>query len=318
MKLRYIHIISAVLLALLLGQKGLAQAKKVNYASATDVKNIMSVLASDDMRGREAGSEEIKKAASYIEGIFKENHIKPYFSSYNDTLTNFQPTTYNVVGYLEGTDPKLKNELVVLGGHYDHIGIQKPIAGDSIANGANDDASGSTAVIEMAKYFGSKHTNKRSMLFVLFTGEEKGLLGSKHLAKRLKEENANLYCMVNFEMIGVPMTRDYLLYITGYNESNMAKKMNEYSGGNTIGFLETAKQYNLFKRSDNYSFYKEMGVPSQTVCTFDFTNFDFYHHVDDELDKMDFNHMSNVVNTMIPVIEKIVTTPTQEIKINQE
>ena len=295
-----------------------AKGDEVSAPPSMEVENIMNFLASDDLLGREAGTDGIATAASYIENIFNENNIKPYFSTYKDTLSNFNPVAYNVVGYLEGNDSALKNEFVIIGAHYDHIGKAEANAeGDVIANGANDNAAGTTAVIELAKHFGTTKSNKRSILFVLFSAEEKGLLGSAHLAKKLKEQNFNLYTMVNFEMIGVPMTTTHKAYITGFEESNMASKINEYAGKELIGFLPKAKEYNLFKRSDNYPFFQEFNIPAQTISTFDFTNYEYYHHVDDEVSYMDFNHMESLINEMIPVIKKIANSATQEIKMNE-
>ena len=118
----------------------------------------------------------------------------------------------------------MKDEYILIGAHYDHIGIIDPENGDNIANGANDNASGTISVLELARYFGTHKTNKRSLIFALFSAEEKGLLGSKHLAKKLKEEDLNLYTMLNFEMTGVPMNqKDYTVYITGYEMSNLAE-----------------------------------------------------------------------------------------------
>jgi len=143
-------------------------------------------------------------------------------------------------------------------------------------------------------------------------------LGSKHLAQKLKDENINLYAMVNFEMIGVPMIdRDYEAYLTGYDLSNMAEKMNEYTNSNLLGLLPKAKEFNLFKRSDNYPFYKEFNLPCQTISTFDFTNYLYYHHVDDEAEKMDYEHMANLINKIIPAIETMSNTPTKEIKMHE-
>ncbi|MDG3583704.1 MULTISPECIES: M28 family metallopeptidase [Galbibacter] len=293
-----------------------AQSKEVSVSNASEVEQIITFLASDRLNGREAGSEGINEAANYIENIFKTNGIKPYFKTYRDTLTNFDAPAFNIVGLVEGNDARLKNEYIVIGAHYDHIGSGKPVNGDTIANGANDNASGTTAVLEIAKYFGTHKTNKRSLLFVLFSAEEKGLLGSKHLASKLKKENFNLYTMVNFEMIGVPMQREELMYITGYKETNMAEKINTYAGKDIVGFLPKAGEYQLFKRSDNYPFYTEFNVPSQTVCTFDFENYEYYHHVDDEVGEMDFEHMATVINEMTPVLEKMANVPTDEIKMN--
>ena len=218
---------------------------------------------------------------------------------------------------IEGNDPELKDEFILIGAHYDHIGVVNPENGDAIANGANDNASGTISVLELARYFGTQKTNKRSIIFALFSAEEKGLLGSKHLAKKLKEEGLNLYTMLNFEMTGVPMQdKDYLMYITGYEMSNLAEVSNTYAGENLVGFLPTAKEFNLYQRSDNFPFHQEFGVPSHTFCTFDFTNFAYYHKPGDEAGLMDFEHMSTVVNKTIPVIEKIANAANQEIKLN--
>lgn len=274
----------------------------------------MNFLASDERNGREAGGDGIAQSAAYIEDIFKENGVEPYFETYGDTLSNFDKPAFNVVGWVEGNDPDLKDEFVIVGAHYDHIGQGKEVGGDTLANGANDNASGTSAVIEMAKYFGNHKSNKRSMLFVLFSAEEKGLLGSKHLAKKLKQQNMQLYFMLNFEMIGVPMQREELTYITGYNETTMAEVMNNYAGEEVFGFLPKAAEYNLFKRSDNYPFYEEFKVPSQTVCTFDFENYPYYHHVDDELSEMDFEHMAKVTKVSLAVLEQMTNAKQHEIK----
>ena len=134
----------------------------------------------------------------------------------------------------------------------------------------------------------------------------------------MKEDNANIYVVLNFEMIGVPLVdKDYMAYITGYDLSNLSSKMNEYANKKITGYLPEAKAYNLFKRSDNYPFYEEFKIPAQTFCTFDFTNYEYYHHVDDEVDKLDFVHMENFINSYIPAIEKIVNSQPNEIKLNE-
>ena len=288
-----------------------------SFTNAERIGDIMNYLASDDLKGRDAGSEGIEMAAVYIENYLKSYGVKPYFESYRDTISNYKDPAYNIVGIVEGSDPVLKNEYIVIGAHYDHIGTIAPENGDYIANGANDNASGTTSVMEMARYFGTHKTNKRSLIFALFTAEEKGLLGSEHLAKKLHEQDLNLYTMLNFEMTGVPLNgKDYFMYITGYERSNLADVSNAYAQEKLIGFLPTAKEYNLYQRSDNYAFHQEFGVPSHTFCTFDFTNFAYYHKVQDEADEMDFTHMATLVNKVLPVIEGIANGPEMEIKLN--
>ena len=300
-----------------IGTNGKAIVSEKSFSNSSKVGEIISFLASDELKGRDSGSEGIEKAADFIAAIFRENNIAPYFSAYKDTLSNFEKPAYNIVGFIEGNDTDLKNEFVIIGAHYDHIGMINAQNGDAIANGANDNASGTTTVLELARYFGNAKTNKRSIIFALFSAEEKGLLGSKHLAKKLKEQNLNLYTMLNFEMVGVPLVgKDYFMYVTGYERSNLAEVSNSYTREKLVGFLPTAKEFNLFMRSDNYPFHTQFGVPSQTYCTFDFTNFDHYHKVGDETKLMDFDHMATLVNKAIPMLEGIANAPTKEIKYN--
>ena len=278
------------------------------------VSETLKFLSSDALQGRLAGSKGLETAAQYLEDVFVKNGVKPYFVSYKDTLTNFDKTTYNVVGYLEGTDPKLKNEFVVFGAHYDHIGIERnPTTTDSIYNGANDDASGVTTVAELVNYFGRTKTNKRSILFCFFSAEESGLLGSQSLAAKLKKQDFNLYAMLNFEMVGVAMKRDILAYLTGYGASTMGDKINEYAGKKLVGYLDVEMKYQLFRRSDNFSFYNEFKKPSQTICTFDFENFAYYHKVEDEFEGMDIKHMTAFIQAMVPVTDKMVNAKAGDI-----
>ncbi|TDW47010.1 peptidase M28-like protein [Flavobacterium sp. 270] len=279
----------------------------------SDVSDFLKYLSSDELEGRETGTKGIEKAAVFLEDFLKKNNVKPYFATYRDTLTNFKTPAYNIVGVIEGTDPELKKEFVVLSAHYDHIGLLKNKQADVINNGANDDASGVTAVAQMAKYFIETKSNKRSILVVFFAGEEKGLLGSKSLVQKLKKQDFNLYAQLNIEMIGVPMKRDYLAYITGFDKSNMAEKINEYTGKKTIGFLPKEAEYELFYRSDNYSFYDVFKKPCQSISTFDFENFDFYHHPSDEFKVMDIPHMTSFIQEFLPAVTQIASSKTQEI-----
>ncbi|QXP60057.1 M28 family peptidase [Olleya sp. HaHaR_3_96] len=292
--------------------------KTEEYTVTTqEIKDIVSYLASDDLKGRDVGSQGIADAATFVETKLKSYGVKPYFETYRDDFKVGDLDAFNVVGYLEGTDADLKDEFIVIGAHYDHIGQITTVENDSIANGANDNAAGTSGVLAMAKYFGAKKSNKRSLLFVTFSAEEKGLIGSKHLAQRLKEADLNLYTMINLEMIGVSFKdRDYQAFITGYDKSNLAEVMNTYAGEKFVGFSDVAAKYSLFKRSDNFAFYEAFNVPSHTVSSCDLTNFDFYHHVNDEVDQLDYPFMTSLINTLAPVIEKMANAETQEIKLN--
>lgn len=310
----------ATFLLLILFQFSFAQApkNKIVQVSVSEVQKDLDYLSSDELAGRETGSEGIEKAAAYIEEHFKEVGIASYFEDYQDDFNIGNKKAFNVVGWLEGNDEKLKDEFIIIGAHYDHIGHGKPVEGDEIANGANDNAAGTVGVMQIAEQLAKINDNKRSVIFALFSGEEMGLKGSKHLAEKLKKENLDLYAMINLEMIGVPMkAKDYMAYITGFNRSNLAEKFNEYSEKKVLGFLPQAGQMNLFKRSDNYPFYKEFEIPAQTICTFDFSNYPYYHHVDDEVEFLDVEHMANLIENLIPALQQMTNTADKEIKMNE-
>jgi len=307
------------LLLISLGFVALSCAQSKPYkVDEKSVSATLKFLTSDELKGRAPGTPEMDLAAAHLEDILKKNGIKPYFATYRDTLSNYAKPAYNIVGVLEGTDPKLKKEFVVIGAHYDHIGMAKEaVNGDDIFNGADDNATGTTTVTELVNYYGRNKTNKRSILFCFFSAEEAGLLGSYHLSKKLHDQGFNIYTMVNFEMTGVPLGGDNLAFITGYGRSNMADKFNEYAGKKIIGSNEFEMKYQLFKFSDNYPFFLEFNVPSHTFSTTEMSTFPFYHKLDDEFEAMDTKHMTSFIQQMIPVVEKMVNARTQEITLKK-
>ncbi len=309
-------VFSLVILLLTLSSKGRAQNNET-IITGNELESIVSYLASDDLKGRDTGTNGIYNAAVFIEDYFEKQNIKSYFETYRDHFKVDSLDAFNVVGFIEGHDYKLKNEIIILGAHYDHIGKGRLKDNDSIANGANDNASGTSAVMAMAKYFSTKKSNKRSLMFALFSAEERGLLGSDHLAKRLKKESTDIYTVVNFEMLGLPIEGfDFMGYITGYETSNMVKFINNNVGDSKfLGLYELSKAYELFKRSDNYPFYLEYNIPSQTISTSH--DYEHYHQVGDEADIMDYVHMANFINKLIPAIETMANTPTKVIKLNE-
>lgn len=269
-------------------------------------------LTSDELLGREAGTQGADQASNYLIRELEANHIKPLFSSYKDTLSNYA-NSWNVVGVQEGKDSALRNEIIVLGAHFDHIGVVKPIENDSIANGANDNASGSVILLDQVRRL-SGIDNKRTIVYAFFNAEEKGLLGSEHLALKMKESGLNVVLMLNFEMLGVPMDREYITYGTGLELSNVAELINDIAQEQLVGELALAKEYNLFKRSDNYPFYKHFDVPSHTFCSFDFENYPYYHHVLDHAELMDVAFMASFSEKMAKVINELVNIPQGNIR----
>tara|TARA_Y100000385_G_scaffold260807_1_gene291011 strand:+ start:925 stop:1854 length:930 start_codon:yes stop_codon:yes gene_type:complete len=295
----------------------ISNAQAYEMVEAKEIRSVVDYLASDALSGRETATQGEFLAAQFIQSKFIESGIKPYFKTYIDSFRYRENKGLNIVGFIEGNDADLKNEVVLIGAHYDHIGFKRRIGSDSIANGANDNASGTAAVLAIAKRIAQAGTNKRSLIIALFSGEEKGLLGSKALAKKIKEQNINLYTMLNFEMLGVPFTdRNYDVFLTGFSLSNLGAKLNTYTNSAMVGSSAVAEKYGLFKRSDNYAFYKKFKVPCHTISSCDLTNFDFYHHVEDEIDKLDFTFMAAIINKLIPGILEICNTNYKEIQMN--
>jgi len=135
------------------------------------------------------------------------------------------------------------------------------------------------------------------------------------LAQRFKEEHIKPDYMINFEMIGKTLTTGTnQVYMTGYNYSNMPKVMNTISP-NFVQFLPEAKELNLFKRSDNYAFFKELKIPAFTLSSFDFKNFDYYHKAGDEAEKMEVENMNQIIGTAAFTIAKMMH---QKIEIQME
>ena len=216
----------------------------------------------------------------------------------------------NIVGVLPGTSKK--EEYVVFGGHYDHLGIGKPDKNqDSIYNGANDDAAGTTAVIMLAKYFSAlKEKNERTIIFVAFTAEEIGGFGSRYFSKQLNADK--VVAMFNIEMIGTQSKWGYnSAYITGYEKSDMGKILQANLTGSKFHFEpDPYPKQNLFYRSDNATL-AALGVPAHTISTSkmeeapnDEPN---YHKQSDEIGTLDMNNMAEIIKAVAISSKTIVS-----------
>jgi hypothetical protein len=221
-------------------------------------------------------------------------------------------TIRNVAGYLPGRGTHAK-EKVIFSGHYDHLGIIKPVAGDSIANGADDDASGTTAVVALAEYFKKRKDNARSLIFAAFTAEEIGGFGARYFSQQLKPEE--LTAMFNIEMIGKeakfgPKTA----FITGYDKSDFGKLLQANLKGTEFKFEpDPYPAQNLFYRSDNATLAR-LGVPAHTISTDQIPDDKLYHSVDDEVSSLNVENMTAVISAIARSAEGIVAgrqTPTR-------
>lgn len=222
----------------------------------------------------------------------------------------------NVVGVIPGKSKK--DEYVVFSAHYDHLGIGKPDAkGDSIYNGANDDAAGTTAVMMLAKYFSAKKDNERTLIFVAFTAEEIGGYGSRYFSKQLNPDKA--MAMFNIEMIGTTSKwGTNSAYITGYEKSDMGKILQANLAGSKFHFEpDPYPKQNLFYRSDNATL-AALGVPAHTISTAKMeeapNNEPNYHKQSDEIGTLDMNNMAEIIKAIAISSKTIVSgkdTPTR-------
>lgn len=272
--------------------------------SLPDTETIIRKLSSDEFRGRYPGDRGFELAADYIVDLFKEYEIEPYFGSgYLDTVVVGGRTSYNVVGFLGKKEDGREN--ILIGAHLDHLQARSGSGGDIIFNGANDNAAGVTAVMQIAKHLSGKAFDK-NVIFALFTEEENGILGSRHLANRLKNEGVSLDYMINYEMIGTVYKSENKVYLTGFDRSDFAQKANALLGSSFIERLDTEAQFGLFSRSDNAPFFEIYNIPAHTISTYDFTNFDHYHRLGDEYEELNTTNMNKIINTSAVLVEKIL------------
>jgi hypothetical protein len=277
-----------------------AQNKALNRVTADSLRASVRYLASDELKGRGTPSPGLDQAAAYIAGAFKRaGLVAPVDGSY------FQATTYkprngeaggvkNVIGLLPGTDPKLKDTYVLVTAHYDHLG-QRGTEGDTIFNGANDDASGTAAVMEIANAL-RDFKPRRSIVFMAFWGEEQGLRGSAYYGANPVFPIDRTVAMVNIEQIGRTDDTEGLrvgaVSITGFDFSSMSNVFNAAGKATGIGVQKhPVNSDRFFVASDNAALALK-GIPAHTVCTaFMFPD---YHQPGDHWDKLDYGNMAKV------------------------
>jgi hypothetical protein len=202
----------------------------------------------------------------------------------------------NLVGMIPGKSKP--DEYVIFSAHYDHLGIGKPdAAGDSIYNGANDDASGTTAVLTLAKYFGKRRDNQRTLIFAAFTAEEIGEFGSAYFSERL--DPGKIMAMINIEMIGTQSKwGKNSAYITGYDKTDMGSILQKNLKNSRFVFHpDPYPEQMLFLRSDNATLAKK-GVPAHTISTSKMDSEKYYHTPGDEMNTLDMANMTEIIRAI--------------------
>lgn len=275
----------------------------ISTITEQELKEHLKVIASDEMQGRDTGSEGQKKAGRYLIEQYQklgltyppgaDNFHQPVASSYMKTAWSpTLPDSENIWVYLEGGE--LKDEVLVISAHYDHIGMKN----NEIYNGADDNGSGTSALLEIADAFvqarKAGHTPKRSILFLHVTGEEYGLHGSRYYTANPILPLENTIANINIDMIGRrgfgKETNDNYVYVIGSDRLStdlhkLSEQANAYIG------LELDYTYNdlndpnrFYYRSDHYNFARK-GIPA--IFYFDGVHKD-YHQVGDTPDKIDY------------------------------
>jgi hypothetical protein len=257
-------------------------------------------LASDEMQGRMAGTEYAQMAAEYIINQWQEIGIEPFFdNSYLQTFSRnnrFQ----NVVGIIHGNDPVLKNEYIIIGAHYDHIGVS--LLGN-IRNGADDNASGVAVLIELGRELQQIQPNlKRSIILIAFDAEEMGLIGSSHFITHWEEPIENIKLMVSVDMVGWYSTSNKI----EYSGSGTIQNGNEVILNTSIipaGLNVVAKRFetSIFTATDTHPFALNR-IPTLFVSTGLKSP---YHTPRDEAHLIDFDGMTLIVEHLKNLAETI-------------
>ncbi|MGA8488790.1 MAG: M28 family peptidase [Terriglobales bacterium] len=277
-------------------------------------------LASDTLQGRGSGTHDELVAATYVASELRQYGIEPagdnggYIqrAAVRQKVSKARPSeeesfTWNAIGILRGRDASLQHSEILFSAHLDGLGIGTPVNGDNIYNGADDDASGITAVLEIARVLGRGRHPRRTIIFALFGSEEVGGLGSTYFREHppvpLKDISANL----EFEMIGRPdpAEKDDALWLTGWDRSNLGPALVAH-GARLVADPHLGE--NFFARSDNFVLAKQ-GVVAQTISSYGLHK--DYHQPSDDLAHLDFRHMDAVMGSLLVPLEWLVNSDFQ-------
>ena len=289
-------------------------------ADSGAIRSDIAYLASDRLEGSLTGSPGNDSAAAYIARRYKYLRLKTPFPGY---LQNFvaRPAanahmgdtaglkTQNVVAMLEGTDPAYKGKYIVIGAHFDHLGrstqyAMDPQAGDAIRNGADDNASGTAAVLQLARML-SVSRPKHSVIFVNFSGEEEGLLGSQYFVDNAPVPVDSIVSMFNFDMVG--RLRDDKLFVYGTGTATELPSLVDSANLKILPALSIQGGGDGFGSSDHASFYAK-NIP---VLHFFTDNHEDYHRATDDVEKINAGGEARVVNLAFDMIKSLDTRPTR-------
>jgi Peptidase family M28 len=277
-----------------------------SLAAETSVRAHLEFLASDALNGRQSGTRDEQIAAEYVAAQFRRLGLAPVDATTGSFVQSIpftrtprggqavSGTTYNAVGILKGSDSS--GEAILISAHLDHLGRRESIAGDDkIFNGADDDASGTVAVIELATALARRGQPKRTIIFACYGSEELGGFGARHVRDHPPVPLGKIVANVQFEMIGRPdpAVPAKTLWLTGYERSDLGPTLAS-RGARLVQDPHPAQKF--FQRSDNYTMALE-GVIAHTVSSFGMHK--EYHQPSDETRMIDYAHMTEAIASMI-------------------
>lgn len=285
--------------------------KAVERITAKDLKEWVAHLASDELEGRNGGYPGNDKAVEYIEKVYKDAGLKPVGDKGEDDKPTYRQKvrigkkeSWNTAALLEGSDEKLKDEIVVVGGHHDHVGtadqghwgrLGRPADDDRIWNGADDNASGTSTVMALAKAFGKSGLKpKRSILFMTFTFEEGGLHGSRWYCDKPLFPLEKHVAMLNLDMVGRNPNKPVQVYGLGTEDGDAWEKALEAACGKTKLKARTFQGTSIGGGDSDHSSFRAKNIP----VLFFFTGFHAdYHRVSDHAEKLDYPNMECIGRT---------------------
>lgn len=282
---------------------------------ANQIRGELEFLSSDALQGRGSGTHDELVAAEFLASQLRTMGVEPagdnggYIQKVSGEFDfegeSRKPwTTRNVVGILHGRDPKLKDQVILLTAHMDHLGIGTPVNGDNIYNGADDDASGCVAVLQLAEALAHGEPPRRTVVFTFFGSEETGGQGNQYFLDHPPVPLTNIVANLEFEMIGRPDSAVKFdeLWLTGYDRSDLGPELAKH-GAKLVA--DPHPDHQFFKRSDNYALAKR-GIIAQTVSSFGLHH--EYHRPNDDISHIDFVHMEQAIQSMVEPVKWLANT----------
>lgn len=271
-----------------------------------NIRAELGFLASDAMQGRASGSNYERIAAEYIGSQFRQFGLEPGGDTDSAGNKSFvqrvalerapSGATWNAIGVLKGSDVRAAREVIMISAHLDHLGVNEALTGDDkIFNGADDDGSGSVAVMELARVLASGKRPRRTIYFICFGSEERGGQGSRYFIANSPVPLTQIVADLNLEMLGRPDPKvpAGMLWLTGFDRSTLGKELAR-QGAALVA--DPHPEQHFFQRSDNYTLALR-GVIAHTVSSFGLHA--DYHRPSDDVSKIDFAFMTKSLNSLV-------------------